>query len=165
MILAQSTKELHHAAEQHVIGGAMGEGTISGPDWLNWLGALLTVHGALDPHMPEALWRVVQIEQDIQAMGDQPLHNQAAEDFAATLTNETAIVGASYVFTGAHLMGGAVIERRINGRLPCAHLRWADRQEALRAWRPLRERGDAADAARAAFAAVISIMNEMVGGR
>jgi heme oxygenase len=165
MILAQETKELHHAAERHEIGGSMADGTISAPRWREWLSALLTVHGALDPHMPESLWRVVQIEQDLSDLNLPITVNWAAHRFAETMTNEAAIAGAAYVFTGAHLMGGAVMERRLGHRLPCAHLRWADRQEALRAWRPMRERADAVGAAKDAFAAVISIMDEITGGK
>jgi heme oxygenase len=158
MILASATKELHHAAERHSVGGSMADGTISEQYWADWLGALWVIHKELDPHLPVVLHRVERLETDLNEMELTPRFIEAAVSYTDILDP----AGAAYVFTGAHLMGGAVMERKLRDRLPCAHLRWDDRQEALRAWRPMRENGDAADAAKAAFAAVISIMDEIV---
>lgn len=158
MSLREATRALHHAAERTPLGAAMADGTMPARWWCDWLGALRTIHAALDPHLPPVLARLHGIDADLAALLPmQPAPGRAAAAFAATLSAPGAIVGAAYVFTGAHLMGGAVTERRIGHRLPCAHLRWPDRRAALDAWRPLRERVDAEAEARAAFAAVLAI--------
>jgi heme oxygenase len=159
MPLREATRDLHHAAEQHPIGGAMAAGTISPQAWADWLAALLVVHTAIDPMLPVPCWRTEQLLADLYLSNiPEQHHNAAAARYVQTLDDCT---GAAYVFTGAHLMGGALIERRINGRLPCAHLRWDDRAAAIRAWSPYRQAASAEPLARQAFAAVIAIMDEI----
>jgi heme oxygenase len=156
--LREATRSLHHAAESTPLGAAMADGTMPARWWCDWLGALRVVHRALDPALPPVLARCDELEADLVALLPlQPRPIKPAADYADLLVSEAARLGAAYVFTGAHLMGGAVTERRIGGRLPCAHLRWADRRLALEAWRPLRERADLEAEARAAFAAVLAI--------
>jgi len=58
-------------------------------------------------------------------------------------------------------MGGAVMEKRIGGRLPCAHLRWDDRRASLDLWRPHREATDISHLARDAFASILDMMDEI----
>jgi heme oxygenase len=159
--LREATKDLHHAAEAHVVGSRMSEGTISPGWWADWVGALRIVHGTLDPCLPEPVQRVRQLDHDLSRC-DQPARlNLAALRFAEQLDQPGKITGAAYVFTGAHLMGGAVMERRLGDRLPCAHLRWGDRRAALNAWQPYRTVTDAGDEARTAFMAVLAIMDEI----
>lgn len=160
MNLRERTRELHHAAERHPIGAAMAAGDVDAQVWADWLGALLVVHTKLDPMLPPACGRVAALLEDL-AGSPSARPNRAAQGYAEALADP---VGAAYVFTGAHLMGGAVIEKRIAGRLPCAHLRWGDRQAALQAWRPLRECHEREDDARLAFQAVIDIMDEILHG-
>lgn len=168
MNLREATKDLHHAAEQHPIGAAMARGDIDGQTWADWLQALFTVHSALDPHLDASMQRIAEIALDLQLMGISTYGslkprggNKAAEEFAAKVRGGIGIDGAAYVFTGAHLMGGAVIERRIDNRLPCLHLRWNDRRRSIEDWKPLREKGEATDYAKLAFKAVIDIMDEI----
>ncbi|MBX9697881.1 MAG: hypothetical protein K2X74_00535 [Acetobacteraceae bacterium] len=164
MSLRDATRELHHAAERHPVGAAMAAGTISVRWWLDWCGALRTIHAELDPRLPAVLGRERELDADVAALLPmQPMPSYAAAQFAGGLTAPLAVVGAAYVFTGAHLMGGAVTERAVGARLPCAHLRWADRRAALDAWRPWRDAIEAEEAARAAFAAVLAIMDGIRG--
>lgn len=161
--LREATRELHHAAERHPVGAAMAAGTISEAWWMRWLMALLDIHLRLDQSMPPVLRRIAELERDIAAMPGQLPVSAAAWAYAQTLTTEPALRAAGYVFTGAHLMGGAVTDRALAGRLPCAHLRWEDRRAALDAWRPWREAEGLEDEARRAFAVVLAIMDEIAG--
>lgn len=166
--LWHATRELHHAAEQHPVGAAMAAGTISPRWWLDWCGALRTIHAELDPHLPEALHRVARLDSDCAHMAPlQPRPSYAAAQFAAQLLNPGLIDGAAYVFTGAHLMGGAITDRALAGSLPCQHLRWDDRRAALEAWKPWRSSDDpsVANGARTAFAAVLAIMDGVLHER
>lgn len=158
MNLREATRELHHAAERHAVGAAMSEGAISPQRWSDWLGALLVVHSVLDPNLSPALQRTQLLVRDLNALsGHPPRWCASAARYAAGLHPEAA----AYVFTGAHLMGGAVMARKLGDRLPCGHLAWHDRGSAIKAWEPLRERADLTIPAREAFAAILSIMDEI----
>lgn len=161
MSLREATKDYHHAAERHPVGAAMADGTISAQWWADWLGALFIVHSAIDPGLPEALRRTQQIAEDIAAVGVQPRLNQAALRYALHMTDADR-EAAAYVFTGAHLMGGAITARQVSDRLPTQHLQWEDRQDAVRCWKPLRDRDDLAEPACRAFAAVLAICEDVI---
>jgi hypothetical protein len=161
MELRNETKTLHHSAESHPIGAAMADGTISEQWWIDWIQALLTIHTELDQHLPSSIHRAKELAKDLTESLLIPNVNQSAVAYVATLTNPIAIEGAAYVFTGAHLMGGAVTDRALAGRLPCNHLRWADRQQSLADWKPLRTKIELKEEATRAFAAVLSILNEI----
>jgi heme oxygenase len=161
MELRNETKELHHSAERHPIGAAMADGSISERWWVDWIQALLTIHTELDQHLPASLHRVQELAKDLAESSLTPNVNQTAIAYVATLTNPTAIEGAAYVFTGAHLMGGAVTDRALAGRLPSNHLRWNDRQQSLTDWKPLRTKIELKEEADRAFKAVLTILNEI----
>jgi heme oxygenase len=162
--LRDATLDLHHAAERHPVGQAMADGTISERWWLDWLGALRVVHATLDPHLPAVLHRIHQIDADIAAMAPmQPAVGHAPRLFAQSLTTHLAVTGAAYVFTGAHLFGGALTARAVGSRLPSSHLLWVDRPAALHVFRPMRNAIEAELYARNAFAAVLAIMDGIVG--
>jgi hypothetical protein len=161
MELRDETKKLHHAAEKHPIGAAMADGSISERWWVDWIQALLTIHTELDRHVPASMHRVKELAMDLAESSLVPNTNQAAIAYATTLTNPTAIEGAAYVFTGAHLMGGAMTDRALAGRLPSNHLRWDDRQQSLADWKPLRTKIELKEEAGRAFAAVLAILNEI----
>ena len=161
MELRNETKELHHSAERHPIGSAMANGSISDRWWVDWIQALLVIHTELDKHLPASMHRVQELVQDLTESSLIPNNNQAAKEYVATLTNPISIEAAAYVFTGAHLMGGAVTDRALNGRLPCNHLRWKDRQQSLTDWKPLRTKIELKDEANRAFAAVLEILDEI----
>lgn len=157
MILRKSTQQKHHAAEQTPVGAAMAAGDISAQWWADWMGAILVVHCAIDPYMPDCLQRTLPLCRDLSELGVQPRHCPAAVHYVSTLQTAEQRQGAEYVFTGAHLMGGAVTHRALAGRLPAHHLEWDNRQDAVRAWKPLREREDLIGPAQRAFDCVLQI--------
>jgi hypothetical protein len=161
MELRNETKDLHHSAEKHPIGAAMADGTITERWWIDWIQALLTIHTELDKHFPASMHRVKELELDLSKSLLTPHINQTAKDYVATLTNVNSLEAAAYVFTGAHLMGGAVTDQALNGRLPCNHLRWEDRQATLTDWKPLRTKVQLKDEANRTFSTVIDILNEI----
>lgn len=161
MILKQSTQEKHNQAEQTAVGAAMADGTISAQWWADWMGAILAVHTAIDAYLPDCLQRTVPLCKDLAQLGIQPRYCPAVTEYVATLTDSAQREGAEYVFTGAHLMGGAIIHKRLADRLPTAHLQWSDRSEAIRLWTPLRDRTDLIGPAHRAFAAVINICEQI----
>jgi hypothetical protein len=159
--LYEATRDLHHACEQHPVGASMSDGKVSEQVWTDWLGCLATVHAFLDWHLPPELRRVARLRKDIHVMasrGFQPASNHAALRYAAIGLHVEA---ATYVFTGAHLMGGAVMEKRLGERLPCNHLRWDDRRASLDLWRPYREAEGISEFANDVFAAILQMMEEI----
>lgn len=158
--LRELTRPLHHSAEQHVIGSAMADGTVSAERWAAWCAALLPVHAVLDLTLPECLHRTKELVHDLTVL-PVAFVSPVALTYAKELDTEAALLGAAYVFTGAHLMGGAVIERRVKDRLPCAHLRWGDRRTSIDTWSPLRYRSDLKGHADKAFASIIRIMDDI----
>ncbi|WP_409597000.1 hypothetical protein [Paracoccus hibiscisoli] len=166
--LWEATRDLHHNCEAHPIGAAVADGSITARHWADWCAALLVLHQALDPFVEPVLRRAEELRADVVAMRPLlPAFQDRALSFAASLDSEPARAGAIYVLTGAHLMGGALTEKRLReaGRdLPTAHLRWEDRTATLAAYMPYRERADAAPAARATFMALVGIMQRISGG-
>lgn len=159
--LREATKELHHAAEQTAVGTSMANGTISDQWWSDWLSALYTVHSAIDYYLEPELRRTTQIAQDIYMLNVQcrPLITPA--EYVLRL-DERRIKAATYVFTGAHLMGGAITAKALGDRLPKNHLLWGnDRQEVVRKWSPLREQIDLVEYANEAFSAIVDICHEI----
>jgi hypothetical protein len=159
--LRELTRPLHHAAEQHPVGAAMADGTIPAEWWSQWCLGLLAIHAILDHHCVPVLRRSAELASDLRAL-PQTLMPPSALEYCAELDNRDAIDGAMYVFTGAHLMGGAVIERRLRDRLPCAHLLWSDRRQAIAEWSPLRARGELQAHADRGFRAVHEMMGDIV---
>jgi hypothetical protein len=157
MTLSEATKALHHASEQHPVGQAMSNGTISEQWWADWLWALWVVHKAVDPLIPEEFRRFERIKQDLKILLPvKPRDNKPAYEFVKNLPS---IDGVIYTFTGAHLMGGAVMAKRLSHRLPCNHLQWEDRQKTIQLWKPYREKVEEADSSKECFAAIIRMMD------
>jgi hypothetical protein len=161
MELRDSTKELHHRAEKHPIGASMADGTISERWWADWINALLTVHMELDRYVPHSMRRCDELIKDLSEFSIIPNDNHAAVEYAKTLPDEHEREGAVYVFTGAHLMGGAVTDKALAGRLPCNHLRWNDRKQTLADWKPYRDKIELKESANRAFGAVNKILEEI----
>lgn len=162
--LRVATLPWHHAAEAHVVGKAMVDGTMPDEWWADWLAALEMIHYALDPALSDVLHRADRLTEDVTAMiarGVSPVAPKRAWALAQDLHAGQFIEGAAYVFTGAHLMGGAVAERALRSRLPCAHLRWEDRPAALSAWQPYRSDDTKAEDATEVFKAIIDILEEI----
>lgn len=160
--LWQATRDLHHACEEHTVGKAMATGTPPPTWYADWLGALEKIHFVVDPDMPYMLWRTERLRQDIGSLGLVPLDLDTAKKYVQYLSGDAVgRAGAAYVLTGAHLMGGEVMRRRLQD-YPTKHLEWEDRKEALAELKKLREADGIAEAARSCFFALLQVMDEIV---
>jgi len=159
--LWNATRDLHHACEQHPVGGVMAIGKPPAIWYRAWLQVLLQLHEVVDQHLPSTVHRVQRIKTDIATLNIEVTSIKAAENYANTLTNSTAIVGAAYVLTGAHLMGGEIMRRRLEG-FPTEHLSWDSRPEALKCLTQLRESPDVIQPARDCFKALLDSMDEIL---
>ena len=165
--LFDATRHLHHACEEHSLGQAMIQATVTSQQWCDWLGALRLIHGKIDPHLPpyaQVSGELVLDLIDMLPMAPRPLN--AAIGFAETLTTPERIGGAAYVLVGAHRRGGRVTEKKFieAGRsLPTRHVHFfaAAEAEALVKW--LREKEELADAATATFQCLLDCMDEIKG--
>lgn len=158
--LWEETRDLHHACEQHLIGAAMATGKPPRAWYAAWLKALHQIHSVIDQHEAAVLNRTQRLEQDIEEMGFDVDPFDAANQYINTLNNDRAIAGAIYVLTGAHLMGGEIMRRRLE-RFPTKHLEWDDRKEALAILQGYRTRDDITQEARDCFSALLNIMDEI----
>jgi len=160
--LWEATRDLHHACEEHPVGAAMASGKPPLEWYAQWVLALLQIHSRLDPHLPETVHRGDRLLADLLSMDVDidPLESAAA--YAATMDDEKRIAGAAYVLTGAHLMGGEVMRRRLDG-YPTSHLEWDDRKAALAVLQDFRSREDIVQEARDCFAALLAVMDEIKG--
>lgn len=161
--LWEATRDLHHACEAHPVGAAMASGKPPAEWYAKWLKVLHTIHSVVDPTISPTIRRVDVIEQDLGKYEEQPGENSAALTYAQSLLTPDAIAGAAYVLTGAHLMGGEVMRRRLDG-YPTAHLTWESRGAALAELKAYRERDGIAEPARACFAALLAAMDEIERG-
>lgn len=159
--LWESTRDLHHACERHIIGESMSLGKPPEIWFTAWLVALRQIHAIIDPHSPEILHRVERLDADIKDLKLNIPEFDSAKEYCDTLNNEKSIAGALYVLTGAHLMGGEIMRRRLVG-YPTQHLEWTDRKEAIAVLQTYRMRDDITDEARACFSALLSIMDEIL---
>ncbi|MFZ4410496.1 MAG: hypothetical protein ACOYOH_24325, partial [Paracraurococcus sp.] len=107
-------------------------------------------------------WRQLAQDAADPRLPELPPIDGVAAAYAGSLNTDAARLAAGYVFTGAHLMGGAITQRALAGRLPAAHLAWTNRPAALEAWRPWREAEGVEREAQAAFGLVLNIMDEIV---
>jgi heme oxygenase len=158
--LWEATRDLHHACEQHPVGAAMASGSPPMQWYSDWLYAIHRIHHAIDHTLPELLHRCERLERDIVATGIVSSPVSAACSYAEGLKTDDQIAGAAYVLTGAHLMGGEIMRRRLEG-YPTAHLEWTDRPAAIAELKFFRERPELAEEARACFSALLSIMGEI----
>lgn len=158
--LWEETRELHHACEQHAVGGAMATGKPPRIWYAAWLVALEQIHSVIDKHMPDILNRTDRLIEDINEMQfDLPKLEQATV-YTDSLTDEKKIAGAAYVLTGAHLMGGEIMRRRLEG-FPTKHLEWDDRKEAIGILQTYRTRDDIGEEAKDCFKALLDIMDDI----
>jgi hypothetical protein len=155
-----ATKDLHHACEQHRVGGAMATGSPPKEWYAKWLQALYQIHNVTDEFLPECVHRSSRIKEDLNSLAIETTNLKSATEYCNSLTKEKRIAGASYVLTGAHLMGGEIMRRRLVD-YPTKHLEWEDRKEALSVLGELRSRIDINEEARDCFYALIKIMDEI----
>ncbi len=160
-VLWTETRDLHHACEAHAVGAAMASGGPPKQWYTSWLEMLHQYHCVIDQHLPESVHRAERVLEDIKAMDTVIIKSDVAQQYASTLVDEKSLAGASYVLTGAHLMGGELMRRRLAG-YPVKHLEWDDRKSALAVLQTLRVRTDISQEARACFAALLAGMDEIV---
>lgn len=158
--LWETTRDLHHACEQHDVGGAMATGKPPRIWYIAWLRALFQIHNIIDTKAPKEIRRSYEILNDMSRMETMVGELKAANDYIKTLNTDKAIDGAIYVLTGAHLMGGEIMRRRLDG-FPTNHLEWTDRKASLAALQKYRTRDDLTDEARNCFQALLNIMDEI----
>lgn len=161
--LWEATRDLHHACEAHGVGAAMAGGAPPVEWYTQWLQALSTIHSVVDPTLHPVLHRVERLQQDITAMRVEVSPSKAAAQYAQSLDSDKKLAGAAYVLTGAHLMGGEIMRRRLTG-YSTTHLEWDNRALALMELKTLRSRTDITESARACFAALLAVMDEIIVG-
>ena len=158
--LWEETRDLHHACEEHDVGGAMATGKPPRVWYAAWLRALFQIHNVLDLHAPKEIIRAFEILEDMSCMDVYVGELRAAQAYIKTLDNDKAIDGAIYVLTGAHLMGGEIMRRRLED-FPTKHLEWNDRKASIAVLQTYRTRNDITEEARACFQALLNIMDEI----
>lgn len=158
--LWEATRDLHHACEAHPVGAAMASGKPPMQWYADWLSALYTIHWEVDQHIPEIIRRSEQVQKDLTDTNSPVNIIRAANKYVNSLITEKDIAGAAYVLTGAHLMGGEIMRRRLVG-YPTSHLEWSDRKLAIVELMKFREREEIAQEARNCFQALLDIMDEI----
>jgi hypothetical protein len=164
MKLWEATRDLHHACEEHPVGYAMSTGSPPIKWYADWLGALESIHAVIDPDLPSTLWRTERITADIDTLRVEPLMLGCVKDYVEKLADPLTRAGAAYVLTGAHLMGGEVMRRRLVG-YPTKHLEWEDRQAAIGELKKMRDREELTEPARECFQALLNVMDEILERR
>lgn len=160
MNVREYTKELHHACEHHPVGNSFSKGNPPELWYAKWIKALHQIHSKIDAHSDPILERVPRLEEDLNSYNFTVKPLKAAEKYVNALTNESAINGAIYVLTGAHLMGGELMRKRMVG-YPTKHLEWDNRKNAIDILCKLRELEGIGDDARNCFLALLEIMDEI----
>lgn len=163
-ILWHNTRDWHHACEEHAVGAAMSSGNPPRTWYSSWLSTLYVLHSSIDTIMPSCAHRTSQLSQDIQEMGMDVYTPPTALKWKDTFDNEmidlTTLEGFAYVLTGAHLMGGEIMRRRLQG-FPVNHLTWDDRKETLAYLETLRHREELTQGAVLCFKALYGSMEEI----
>jgi heme oxygenase len=159
--LWEYTRDLHHACEAHDVGGAMATGNPPRIWYTAWLMALYQIHAAIDPFCKDpVITRAKEVMQDFVDMNTEMSALNAAYEYVNDLKDVKKIDGAIYVLTGAHLMGGEIMRRRLEG-FPTKHLEWSDRKKAIAILQEYRTRDDIGEEARDCFQALLKIMDEI----
>jgi hypothetical protein len=163
--LWESTRDLHHACEQHPIGASMSAGTVSDQVWCDWLGALDTIHSEIDLWIPPYVQVSGELTLDLMDMLPlRPRSTLAADCFAASLVDVERVCGAAYVLIGAHRRGGQMMERsfaKAGRTLPNRHVRFHDPAVAEAFVKQLRLKGVLANASRETFQCLLDVMDEI----
>jgi len=160
-VLWKETRDLHHACEEHDVGSAMASGKPPLQWYADWVKSLFEIHSVIDIHYPNSINRIDKLQLDLNNLV-KPNDLIIAKEYAEKLKTEKQIAGTAYVLTGAHLMGGAVMKKRLID-YPTNHLDWEDRKQALRELNKLRSREDVIQESKDCFATLLEIMDEIKG--
>ena len=161
MTLHALTRDLHHACEQHPLGQAMVNGSITREAWASWFWAMRVLHAVIDADLPAHMSRDALFAADLSVL-PKPARSMAALDFAAALGRAKDRTGAAYVLHGAHCSGGRVLAPKMAKRgLPTAHTSYAA-PELIREWLgEVREQTRHETQARQTFACLLDVMGEI----
>jgi len=160
-VLWKETRDLHHACEEHDVGAAMASGKPPIQWYADWVKALFEIHSFIDMHYPDSINRTDRLQLDLNEL-KKPNDLISSKKYVMSLKTEKDIAGTAYVLTGAHLMGGAVMKKRLID-YPTNHLEWEDRKQALKELNKLRSREDVIQEAKDCFATLLEIMDEIKG--
>lgn len=167
--LYQATRHLHHACEEHTIGQAMINCTISPQEWADWLYALKIIHDRIDPELPVYAQVSGELTMDLlELLPIIPNRSIAAENFAQSLTSTAEIGGAAYVLVGAHRRGGQITKRKFKEAgldLPTNHVNFTDPENAERLVKSLRPRLELSEHAIKTFETLLKVMDEILSRR
>ena len=164
--LWETTRDLHHACEQHPVGQRMMKGEVTDQEWADWLYAFDIIHSTVDMHLPSNMWRWAKLNKDFAALkerGVTPNKSKAAVEYADSLLRRPLndVLGAAYVLHGAHRRGGQVLKKIVDK--PCHHVEYDNSQEAEAFVKMLSEKEELTDAARECFGVLLKVMDEISG--
>lgn len=161
MSLYESTRELHHACEQHVIGQAMVNGVVTPQQWADWLSAFRTLHAVIDLHLPVSMSRDSLLQDDLSRLPKARMLLAPAA-LINELNDESMLTGAAYVLHGAHRRGGQYLLKKMNATgLPASHVLYED-PSAVEQWiKSIRSREDLTEGATRTFQCMLDTMNEI----
>lgn len=157
--LWDNTREWHHKCEGHPVGAAMAAGTPPMEWYASWLQALLVIHSRIDPHMPSSAHRTKLLAVDLKHTGVSCILSPTLINFIASDLSDK-VGGYAYVLTGAHLMGGEIMRRRLAG-YPTSHLEWDDRKETLAYLQSLRDQEQYTSGALECFQLLYNCMEDI----
>jgi heme oxygenase len=161
MSLYESTRELHHACEQHAIGQAMVNGTVTSQQWADWLSAFRTLHAVIDATLPDAMNRDKLLKDDLSKLPEARKLN-APYRLIGELDTEAKLAGAAYVLHGAHRRGGQYLLKKMSETgLPASHVIYEDPSSVEHWIRSIRGREDLTEGATLAFQCMLDTMDEI----
>lgn len=160
--LWENTRDWHHKCEGHPVGAAMASGNPPKEWYAAWLSTLLGIHYKIDPYMPQCAVRANRLAQDINDLGVNPIIPIVVTDFMVSDISDDVAMGYAYVLTGAHLMGGEIMRRRLQG-YPTNHLLWDDRKETLEYLQTLRDQEAYTQGALDCFQLLYNSMEAILG--
>lgn len=163
--LWESTRKYHHACEEHPVGAAMASGEPPIEWYTSWIATLLILHQVVDHFVPDEAKRSEELSLDLQELAPKEVWVPSPamlfqSHFDQSLLEEEIIEGFAYVLTGAHLMGGEIMRRRLKG-YPTYHLQWENRKESIAYLQTLREREELTEGAVACFETLLKCMDQI----
>lgn len=165
--LWEATRDVHHRAEQHPVAKRMIDGSITAPEWADWLHALWRIHTAIDPHLPSCVRRAHAVAYDLLTMLPvEPQASKAVDTYVSSLETIPDIFGAAYITVGAHRRGGRVVEtamQKAGVDLPHSHIVFGEPQQVEMLITRWREMPELEHGARRAFVVLFDVMEEIEG--
>lgn len=162
--LWENTREWHHKCEGHPVGAAMASGSPPNEWYADWMMTLFIIHNKIDPYMEECTRRTHRLSQDLIDMKILPIIPSCVCDWYPLHLYKNEAMGFAYVLTGAHLMGGEIMRRRL-ASYPTSHLEWDDRKEALAYLSTLRDQEEYTEGALQCFKLLYQAMVEIEQNR